>query len=459
MKAGQGKQARGVFHDQRAGKETVMTSRTRRVLPAIAASAMFAGAGIASAAEPTQQELLAQLEQLKEKVATLEAKQLNSSDVDATVESVLRDADRRSQLLAVDGAGAGYDSRDGFHIKDATGANLLRIGFQFQYRNVTNYRDEEPLDFDNVEDDDDLQNGMEIRRFKTSFSGNAISTALKYVFTIAYGEDGIRLENAYVDYAMDEGWGIRVGQFKDVTYKEESTSSSRLMAVDRSLINEAIGGGITDYIQAVAAYFGDPDGVFVWVGLSDGASSANTNWLDEPSFRPDYGVFARADWTLMGQGRSGSDFTAMGTDEDYFGVGAGAHWSQAPEENTIFHSFDAHYETAGGLGLFGAYYGNWLDTDGAGEIYNWGVLGQISQMLNEDWEVFGQVGYMDLDISGDDTFWQLVAGVNWYMDGHTKVTVDVVVLPDGAPGSFSEIGLLASDDFQVAVRGQFQLVR
>ena len=438
-----------------------MTNRTRRAFPAIAASTLFIGASIASAAELTQQELLSQIEQLKSKVEAMESKQMNTADVDATVDSVLRDAERRSQLLAVDGVGGGYDAKSGFHLKDASGANTLRVGIQFQYRNVTNYLDEAPLSFDKTDGDEDLQNGMEIRRLKTTFSGSAISTALKYVFTIAYNRNGgsATLENAYINYAVDENWGFQVGQFKDMTFKEESTSSSRLLAVDRSLVNEQIGGGITDYIQAVAAYY-KTDQLMFWLGLSDGINSDNTDFLDEPASRPDFGVILRADYALMG--KQSNDFTAMGNSEDSLIIGAGGHWSQAPEENTFYHSVDVQYENTTGLSAFAAYYGQWADVDGDFDSYDWGVLGQVGQMLSEEFELFGQVGYMKLDLGSgteEDSFLQFVAGMNYYLDGHTKVTIDVVVLPDGSPSNHSGIGVLASDELEVAIRGQFQLVR
>src|SRR3954462_9555824 len=60
--------------------------------------------GLAIAGEPTTKELLDQIKQLQNKVEQLEAKQnQTSADVAATVDKIVNDASRRSQLLVTDG--------------------------------------------------------------------------------------------------------------------------------------------------------------------------------------------------------------------------------------------------------------------------------------------------------------------------------------------------------------------
>src|SRR5688500_8275654 len=110
-----------------------MTSRKRRVFPAIVATALSMGASMAFAAEPTQDMMAQQAEKiaaLEAKLANIEAKQLNAADVDATVESVLRDADQRSQLLAADGGLTGGWEGGKFVLRSANGDHSISPGLQ-----------------------------------------------------------------------------------------------------------------------------------------------------------------------------------------------------------------------------------------------------------------------------------------------------------------------------------------
>src|SRR5687768_13042926 len=107
-----------------------MDSEGGRLIKAAIAGVMVVGTGLCYAAEPTVEELKAQLSELSKKVSALEAKQIDSRDASAAIESVLRDADRRSQLLQTSGeVAAGYDG--GFFVR--AGAFLFRPGAQFQF--------------------------------------------------------------------------------------------------------------------------------------------------------------------------------------------------------------------------------------------------------------------------------------------------------------------------------------
>ena len=111
-------------------------SRSRMYAAVIGALSM--GATVAWATEPARQDVT--VDQLEAKVAALEAKQAaNSKDMAATIDSVLRDAEKRSQLLATSGdMSAGY--QNGFFLSDGHGF-LLRPSVLFQFRNVTDYRE------------------------------------------------------------------------------------------------------------------------------------------------------------------------------------------------------------------------------------------------------------------------------------------------------------------------------
>ncbi|MEA2734125.1 MAG: hypothetical protein QOE14_576, partial [Humisphaera sp.] len=59
----------------------------------------------------------------------------------------------------------------------------------------------------------------------------------------------------------------------------------------------------------------------------------------------------------------------------------------------------------------------------------------------------------------DDTLHEFAIGANYYVHGHDlKFTVDVLYMPNGSPVSDTGSGVLASDDTQFVLRGQFQLL-
>src|SRR5687768_10497085 len=134
-----------------------MRRRRHTAIPLIVAGTLGMGAGVtrgdgpAGSAEPTAQELMEQIRALQAKVQSLEAAQdkqeekLTAEEVDATIDSVLRDADRRSQLLAEEGFTAGYD-RGKFLIQSADGNFVLNPSIQFQLRYVYNYREDSDND-------------------------------------------------------------------------------------------------------------------------------------------------------------------------------------------------------------------------------------------------------------------------------------------------------------------------
>jgi hypothetical protein len=135
-----------------AGRRTFMTSKSLKWTAALLALGL--GAGTVSAAEPsqsaqqpTQQELMQQLNELKAKVAAMENNQASalakydSRDVDATVAAVLKDADRHSLLIDGGVMTGGWDkSKMGFFLGSEDGSSYFHPGIVWWYRGVANYR-------------------------------------------------------------------------------------------------------------------------------------------------------------------------------------------------------------------------------------------------------------------------------------------------------------------------------
>jgi hypothetical protein len=456
----------------------------------LAAAAALGAPSISAygAAEPTQSELLRQIEALRAKVDALEAGQsattqrLDSREVDAAVDRVLSDADARSRFLQQQGFTAGYN-KGKFTIQSEDGKFTLVPQAQLQVRYVANYREEASQTAGTPpvtdEDPDNVESGLEIRRLRLSLSGNVYGPKLTYFFQWQTDRNGgaVGLQDAWAKYQINDSWAVRAGQFQDFWTHEETTSSKRQLTVDRSLLNEYLGGGDTDRVQGATVIWDDGakgSPFRAEVGYIDGANSDNTNFVDgggSATFdvaNPDFGFTGRAEYLAFGDWKQYEDFTALGNDKDLLIFGAGASFTEAGNANALYHTVDAQYET-GRWGLYGALVGVASDNDNAtgGNFYDWGALAQAGYLLTDKWEIFGRYDYVDGDddrTTGDGEYQEITAGVNYYLEKHSaKFTVDLTYLPDGTPlsgGTANGIGHLdnENDEAEIVFRAQFQLL-
>jgi hypothetical protein len=463
------------------------------------------GASAALGAEPTQDELLQQIraleakvqqiEALRGKVEALEAQQgattqrLDSREVDATVDSVLRDAEVRSRFLQQQGFTAGYN-KGKFALQSEDGNFTLVPQAQLQIRYVANYREEASTSTTSGtppvttvdEDPDNLESGFEIRRARLSLSGNLYSPKLTYF--VQWQSDrnggGVSLQDAWAKYQLTDSWAIRGGQFQDPWTKEETTSSKRQLAADRSMLNEYLGGGDTDRVQGVTAIWDDGKDKSPFraeFGYTDGTNSDNTNFVDgggSTTFdvaNPDYGLTGRVEYLAFGDIKNYEDFTALGNEKDLLVLGAGVSFTEAGNANALYHTVDAQYEL-GKWGFYAAYVGVASDNDNetGGNFYDWGALAQAGYLLTDKWEVFGRYDFVAADgdrftaAGAEDTFHEITGGVNYYLEKHSaKFTLDLTYLPNGTPltgNTANGIGHLGddNDEDQIIIRGQFQLL-
>lgn len=483
----------------------------------------------AAAADPSQQELVEQIKALQAKVEQLEARQqkaqsqpaqsqptqsqsqraASSDDTQATVGSVLSDAERRStpqvpQFLQPEGFTAGY-THGRFIIQDASGNFTLNPNFQFQARYVFNYRDSDAVGNTSHGGESTIEDGFEIRRMKIAFDGNVFGPDLTYKFQWGTDREGgsLKLEDAWVRLALSRVFGegaenlaLRVGQFKDPWNHEEITSSKRQLAAERSLLNYAIGGQITKWVQGVSLIWDDGPGASplrAEVGFTDGPNTRNTNFTNTggglpATFpgeqNPTWGAFGRVELLAHGNWKQYDDFTALGNTQDLLVFGLGASYAEVGSADVLFHTLDMQYET-GNLGFYAAYVGLYNEPTGgipgsdigtnpgdqqkqaAGHAYDYGFLVQAGYMLNPKWEVFGRFDETFLDDNhlapgATESYPEFTVGVNHYLNGHAaKFTLDGVWVPNGVPtGDFSGTGLLDpdGDQQQFAIRAQFQLL-
>ena len=448
-----------------------MTNPRSRVIAAVAGVFSLSAAAWAVDAAPVDSGADAKIRELEAKVAALEAKQSPSiNDVNATIDSVLRDAEQRSKLLATGGdAEAGYDN--GFYIRQ--GNFELRPSIWMQFRNVLNYREDV-----SAGKSKQIEDGFEVRRMRLDLSGKAFNN-LEYKFQWEANREGgtVSLLDAYVKYMFNNDWGIKGGQFKDPLTHEKLVSSARQLAADRTMLDNIMGGSLYDRVQGVTFIYGgaDPNKGNPWnleFGLTDGGPSKNTNFTKHGF---DFGLVARAEYKVMGDWRDYRDFTAKDTKKDLLVIGGAVDWSQAGDGNLVLGTVDAQWENTAGLGIYGAILLAHRDDGftGSGSTTDWGLLAQAGYMLNRSWEVFGRLDITmfdnDVTLSGgstEGTFYEVTVGANYYLGpdgsyGHrAKFTVDLSFLPNGAPAALDGIGVLDANDGgnEIMLRTQFQIM-
>ena len=436
-------------------------------------------AGAEESDGPSREQVMRELQELREQVRQLEAKQATqqaSAKADAaqtqrTTDDVINDADRRSALLDAQGFTAGWTNGK-FLIQSEDGNFVVNPQFWFQARYVLNHRDEDAAD--PVDGRPSTESGFEIRRMKLLFDGNAFTPNLKYRFQFNTNRStgNAFLEDCYVSYRFSDSWAVKLGQYKEPTFHEELMSDVRQLAAERSLVNFTLGGGVTDRVQGVALiYDKGADAPFrAEAGFTDGPNSKNTNFQDGGGnaffnqASPDFGLYGRAEYKVFGDWKNYEDFTALGNTGQLLVVGGGASYAQNGNSNLLLHTIDAQYEV-GPLGLYAAYLGTYSDSDATGSVYDAGILLQAAYLFTSKWEVFGRFEYMSLDsaqgVGNDADFTVLTAGVNYYMRKHNaKFTLDAMYLPNGSPVNNDAAGILDPDgnEAQFVFRGQFQLL-
>jgi len=474
----------------------------------------LAGLGLATAAayaEPTQQDLMQKINDLQAQVAQLQSTQsaqqhqLDARDVDATVNSVLNDADSHSML--VDGAGvtAGWDKASmGFFIQAEDGSSKLHPGFVSQFRYGANWTD----GADRHGGQTALQNGFEQARLKLYVDGNLISKDLTFKIQYANGKTtgALTLDDVFAQYVFAHNvvgtadLGIKAGQFKDPVVKEENMPDQGGLCVERSLLNGVLGGGlIGSRVQGVGLVLVGSSPVRAGLFFDDGGKSVNTD-ISHPTFTStvlpvgfapvvNWGAAARVDVKLMGDWNDTKQFTAKGNKADLLVAGAGANMTEFDNGYLSIYTADVQFNTLNGkLSLYGAVVGSVLDVrnyttnDGrfnvqklgsGSNLDNYGFVVQAGYLVTDALEVFGRYDWTRIDpivgaglsMPSAQAYNEVTAGVNYYLGEngswgtHAKITLDVVYLPQGSPAAYSDADIMAQTNHQVEVvaRAQFTL--
>jgi hypothetical protein len=345
----------------------------------------------------------------------------------------------------------------------------IEIGVQLQARYDLNFRDDDSTTL--ADPDDDTTLGFSIRRLKVDLAGqvtDSISANVVFAFDRSSGESA--LENAFADWEFSEANSLRIGQFKLPFLREETVSSKRQLAAERSSMNETFN---QDFSQGVQwAYAAD-----AWrftAAFSDGFGADNTAF--DSDSEADWAVTARAEfkfgdaaWKQFGQFTSFRGATAGGL------LGVAGHFESEGDTNpsdpdsTEIAALTADFGwVADGWNVYGA--GVYRHTDdGTATLEDFGALVQGGLFVSDQAELFARWSAVFPDsergATGED-YSDVGVGVNYYIvpESHAaKLTVGVNYTLDATSESIVSTStghnLLAdSEDGQVAVTAQFQFL-
>lgn len=408
----------------------------------------------------------------------------SNDEVRAIVAEMMADAQGRSSLLQ-GGATAGHDGR--FFVASPDGSFRLNVGGQIQFRYLVNIDDE-----DDTVNEDEFDVGFQTRRTKLDFTGNVINKDWTFRVLSAFErENGVGfLEEAWVQYNFGNGWKARWGQFKLPLLREELVSSSRQLAVERSIVNEAF---TQDRSQGLEFIYEQEDWN-VKLAFSDGLDSENTDFTDTTLIssgpgdftvngEADYAFTGRFEYKFAGTWSRFADFTSRQGDDFAALVGVAGHWQQAPNTSMLTDVDRQTFQFTGDVSLegdgwnaFGALIGRYENFNGAGpagedfEPFDWGFVVQGGYRFAPETELFARFDALMLDDDEraieEDFYGFITVGVNQYYAGHAaKASVDVLWSMEatdelvGTGFANTGIGLSgSSEDNEFVIRLQFQLL-
>jgi hypothetical protein len=428
----------------------------------VAVLSLCAGpASVTVASPPAEGDLQSRLAEIESQIAALKSAEgenwlteARATEIRALVSDVLLDADTRASLLADNGT-AGHDGK--FYLQDAEGNFRLNVGGTVQFRYVLNMQDDEAAD-----DGDTTRSGFENRRTKVEFSGHVVDPSWQYKVRGAFDRSSgsMILEDAYIAKVCENGWTLTLGQVKPPFLREELMSSSRQLAVDRSLVNEERN---QDWAQGVqVAYQGDQ--VRVAAMFHDGFVTRNTPAL---MYDTEFALTGRAEVLVDGEWSQFDDFTSWRGGDFGLMLGGAAHYEKAeygttagPEEEEFMWTADASVEF-GGANLFGYIVGRHLEEADADRL---GAVVQGGFFFTDSCELFARYEWYDFDASSVEDLSVITVGVNKYWNKHAlKWTTDVGFGLDQVNPVFAQSGVgwrgdVADEDGQIVIRSQVQLL-
>jgi len=437
---------------------------------------MSAGTAMAADIPPNNDsvaELRALVTDLQKQVDTLKAQnndnwltEQRSSEIRGLVQDVLADADTRASLLQ-SGTMAGWDK--GFFLMSADGNFKLNVFGQLQVRYVYNHQDESPTD--------DNRAGFEIRRAKVGFKGNVVDPSWQYEVLLAADRTNgnVQLEdNGWIMKDFENGWKIKVGQMKAPFLREEVLSSTRLFAVERTLVNSFFTAGTVQGVQV--GWEGDK--LHAYGMYNDGNNSKNTSWSAEDT---EFSFSGRADYLVNGDWKNFQDYDSFPDEGKGMVIGGAVNWSKQEfgtggplpgafnnaEVDNLGLTADVTVKF-GGASIAGAVMYRKLETDTGSpadlDLSQWGFFVRGGYFIADSWELYAQYEWGDNDVPGDENLSVITIGANKYWAKHgLKWQTDFGYGLNQVNASWAQDSAgwrtdAPGQDGQIVVRSQLQLL-
>jgi hypothetical protein len=258
-------------------------------------------------------ELEKQIAELRAEVAAMKAKngdtwlnQRRAEEIRALIHEVLADAETRSSL-AEGGLTAGWNKN--FFLASEDGNFLLKLSGQSQTRYIYNHSDHaEDLPGGEIDED---EAGFQQRRTKITFDGHIFDPKFKYEITGAFSRssNAFELEVVRFTYEFADGWSVSAGTYKMPFLIEETMSSKRFQAVERTFVNDYL---TLDYTQNAHVEWSALDNLKLTFGVHDGSYSRGTEFNADST---EFGVAARGELLLAGDWKMFSDYQAWSSED------------------------------------------------------------------------------------------------------------------------------------------------
>lgn len=342
-----------------------------------------------------------------------------------------------------------------------------------------------------VPSDDDTTMGFQFRDVEVAIEGD-VSDNMHARLSFQFGDSNSNfvaasgvavLEDAFVDWDVNEDFSLRVGQFIPAYSAEASTSEFNMMSAHRAVSHEYV--GTPSWTQGVEAHFGGDSWEFA-IGFNDGFATQNTAF-NGPEF--DYAFNARFDFFSDSDKARFDDQTSWRGSANGWRAGAGLFFtaightnpSAIGENDRVAYTLDGAYE-GDGWAVRAAFYSSSVDGT-FGDFTNMGLEVGGSVFFSDKWEGFARWDMLILDddagagqTTGEDTFNFVTIGANYYFvpESHAAkfilelgISLDEtadIVSPVGntvvtAFGAASSTGFFqenAGEDGQIMISGTMQ---
>ena len=401
---------------------------------------------------------------------------------------------------------------DGFFLSSEDGKFSMELGALVQFRFINAHRPN-PIRGTQDSEVNNWQNrwGFEFARTELLVRGHFYRPELQYFLNLGVTREEPGLVNGlgfvkdlWLSYDFQNDWRVRVGQFKIHHSREESTPSSEQLAVERTLLNEALNLGRT---QGVEVTWSRPQDVLTFTtgdGATDPSADNGLGFFVAPNFSTlptmlnrdalnrDVEWFAALRWERLLYG-SWSQFRDMTSPMDsapgaLFGLSIHGQKGESTKEpssgrdETRWASLaaDISWEFGGSSAMLAGMYG-YVDSGGFQDQYHiYGISAQYAKYWAPKWEWFTRYDWVELygqnynnepdsvGNGGDVNYFAqadsgvLALGINHYLDGHNfKWSTDLNFTIDQTDRLFySNIGSIeqdGEDGQQMVLRSQLQL--